>query len=154
MPSYHFDVYGQYESNWCHELSIRGIKMADIALLFILSGVLGYIVAVGLSNFFVYKEENYSNTKTGMGKLIMEILLEFALIGILIYASRQLIQAIPSPFDGMKGLCVPKGFNGFIHKKLREWENPYPIAFFIILFQDSLRNKIKLLTKYLGLDHK
>ena len=32
-------------------------------------------------------------------------------------------------------------------KKLREWENPYPIAFFIIFFQDNLRAKISYFTE-------
>ena len=52
MPSFHFDVYGQYNSNWCHELSIRAIKMLDIGSLFIFAGVLGYIIAIGLKKLF------------------------------------------------------------------------------------------------------
>ena len=151
MPSYHFNAYGQYESNWCHEFSIRAIKMLDIGSLFIFAGVLGYFIGVGLSKFFKYDESNYENNFKGKSKLIMEILLELGIIGIIIYAARQIIQAIPFPFDGWRGLCSPKGFNGYIHRKLREWENPYPIAFFIILFQDSLKSKISLLTKYLNL---
>jgi hypothetical protein len=77
-------------------------------------------------------------------KLGIEILLEMALIGILIYATRQIIQAIPFPFEGWMGLNPPEGFIGYKHKKLREWQNPYPVAFFIILFQDGLRAKVNL----------
>jgi hypothetical protein len=53
----------------------------------------------------------------------------------------------PFLFDGNKGWNPPQGFVGFRHKKLREWENPYPIAFFIILFQDSLKAKIAYFTE-------
>lgn len=149
MPSHHFNVYGNYDSNWCHELSIRGIKMLDIACLFILAGVIGYLIAIGLSNIFIYNESDYENTPTGIIKLSIDILLEIGLIGILIYFARQIVQAVPFPFDGWKGFCCPPGFKGYIHHKLREWENPYPIAFFIILFQNSLKSKIALLTRYL-----
>jgi hypothetical protein len=74
-----------------------------------------------------------------------------ALIGMIVYASRQIIQALPFPLDGNKGWNAPEGFVGFRHKKLREWENPYPIAFFIIFFQDSLKAKISYFTEITSL---
>ena len=74
-----------------------------------------------------------------------------AIIGVVIYASRQLVQALPFPLDGNKGWGYPKGFSGFRHKKLREWENPYPIAFFIIFYQDSLKAKITYFTEICNL---
>jgi len=42
------------------------------------------------------------------------------LIGIIIYASKQIIQALPFPFDRNKGWNSPQGFVGYRHKKLRE----------------------------------
>ena len=54
---------------------------------------------------------------------------------------------IPFPLDGWKGINPPPEFKGFIHKQLREFGNPYPLAFFIILFQDQLRNKISYFTE-------
>jgi hypothetical protein len=152
MPSYHFDSYGKYKSNWCQEFSIRTLKMVDIGSIFMSSGVLGYVIALGLNKVLNYHEENYKNNFQGIFKLATEILLELGLIGILLYVTRQFVQTIPFLFDGWKGFCTPKGFKGYNHKKVREWENPYPIAFFVILFQDSLKNKIHLLTRYLKLN--
>ena len=139
--------YGDFKSNWKHEVSIRSIKMIDIGYLFATASVIGYIVARTLSNIFKFDKNNYEKNTKGKIKLATEIILEMALIGIIIYASRQIIQALPFPFDGNKGWNPPQGFVGFRHKKLREWENPYPIAFFIILFQDSLKAKIAYFTE-------
>lgn len=37
--------YGEFESNWKHEVSIRSIKMLDIAYLFACASIVGYISA-------------------------------------------------------------------------------------------------------------
>lgn len=139
--------YGTFESNWKHEVSIRTIKMIDIGYLFMAASVVGYISARILSHIFKFDKSKYEKNTKGKIKLALEILIEMAIIGIVIYASRQLIQALPFAFDGYKGWNPPVGFVGFRHKKLREWENPYPIAFFIILFQDSLKAKIAYFTE-------
>jgi len=139
--------YGTFESNWKHEVSIRTIKMIDIGYLFMAASVVGYISARILSRIFKFDKTKYEKNTKGKIKLALEILIEMAIIGIVIYASRQLIQALPFAFDGYKGWNPPVGFVGFRHKKLREWENPYPIAFFIILFQDSLKAKIAYFTE-------
>jgi len=139
--------YGDFKSNWKHEVSIRSIKMIDIGYLFASASIVGYIIARILSNLFKFDKNNYEKNTKGKIKLATEIILEMALIGIIIYASRQIIQALPFPLDGNKGWNPPAGFVGFRHKKLREWKNPYPIAFFIILFQDSLKAKIAYFTE-------
>ena len=121
--------------------------MVDIGYLFAMSSILGYIVARILSGIFKFNKTNYEKNTKGKFKLFVEIFLEMALIGIIIYACRQIIQALPFPLDGNKGWNSPQGFVGFRHKKLREWENPFPIAFFIILFQDALKSKIAYITE-------
>jgi hypothetical protein len=143
--------YGIFKSNWKHEVSIRSIKILDVGYLFATSSVIGYIVARTLSNIFKFNKKNYEINAHGKTILAVEILLEMALIGMLVYASRQIIQALPFSLDGNKGWNAPEGFVGFRHKKLREWENPYPIAFFIILFQDSLKAKISYFTEITSL---
>ena len=55
---------------------------------------------------------------------------------------RQFIQLLPFAFEGSKGWNPPVGFEGYRHKKLKELSDPFPISFFIILFQDSLKSKI------------
>jgi hypothetical protein len=139
--------YGTFKGNLNHSISIRGVKMLDIGYLFAASSVVGYISARILSRIFKFDKNKYEQTAKGKAKLGMEILIEMAIIGIVIYASRQIIQALPFPLDGWKGWSPPDGFTGFRHKKLREWENPYPIAFFILFFQDNLKAKIAYFTE-------
>jgi hypothetical protein len=139
--------YGTFKSNWKHEVSIRGIKIIDVGFLFASASAFGYISARILSKVFKFNKKHYSKNKVGKFKLAFEILVEMAIIGMTVYATRQIIQAIPFAFDGWKGWSPPKGFLGFRHKKLREWENPYPIAFLILLFQDNLKAKINYFTE-------
>lgn len=142
-----YGKYGDFTTNWKHEVSFRALKMIDIGILFMLASIFGYIVARILSHFIKFDKNNYEKNTNGRNKLILEIILEMALIGIIIYASRQLIQAIPFPFEGSKLWNPPKKWVGYRHKSLSEWGNPYPIAFFIILFQDNLKAKIAYLTE-------
>ncbi len=130
-----------------HELSIRGLKLVDIGYLFMVSSVIGYIFARLLSKIFKFDKSKYKNTKKDKFKLLIDILVEIAIIGIIIYVARQFVQAAPFPFDGWKGIDSPPDFKGYNHKALREYSNPYPIAFFIILFQDNLKAKIIYFTE-------
>lgn len=130
-----------------HELSIRSLKMLDIGYLFMISSVVGYIFARLLSKIFKFDKSKYKNTKKDKFKLFIQILVEFAIIGIIIYIARQLVQTVPFPFDGWKGLDPPSNFIGYKHTSLKEYSNPYPIAFFIILFQDNLKAKILYFTE-------
>lgn len=130
-----------------HELSIRGLKLIDIGYIFMISSVIGYIFGRLLSKIFKFDKTKYKNTKLDKFKLFIDILVEIAIIGIIIYLARQFIQVTPFPFNGWKGLDPPSDFKGYKHSSLKEYSNPYPIAFFIILFQDSLKAKIMYFTE-------
>jgi hypothetical protein len=140
-------------TNILHEISIRSLKMVDIAFLFILSSFIGYIVARIFSRVFVFKKESYIKNEKGEVilkckiKLGMQILLEMGLIGVILYLSRQIMQMVPFPGDGWKGISPPSGFAGYVHKNVREYGNPYPILFFIFIFQDQFRNKVLYFTE-------
>jgi hypothetical protein len=133
--------------NLTHDLSIRGLKLIDIGYLFTASSIVGYASARLLAHTFPFKKEKYKKTKQGKIKLALEILLEMAIIGVVFYLARQIIQALPFPFDGWKGINAPSSFKGYNHKSLKEYGNPFPIAFFIVLYQDNLRAKISYFTE-------
>ena len=145
-----YNKYGDIKTNWQHELSFRSVKMVNIAMLFILASIIGYIISRILSRNFKFDPKNYPNTPAGKRKLALEIVLEMGFIGVILYLARQIIQLVPFPFEGSKLWNPPKNWVGYRQKTLREWENPYPIAFFVILFQDSLRAKIAYFTKLTG----
>jgi hypothetical protein len=142
--------YGIYPYNFIHDLSIRGIKILDISYIFIISALIGYIFARILSNLFPFNQESYTPNFKGKFKLAIEILLEFALIGVLIYIGRNLLEKIPFVFDGAKGINAPKEFKGFQHDKVKEVGDSRIIAFIIIMFQDSLRAKLAYFAKLTG----
>lgn len=125
--------------------------MLDIGYLFACASIVGYISSRILTRIFTFDKTSYDLSSYGKIKLGMEIICEIAIIGVVIYISRQFVQALPFPFDGSKGWGYPKGFSGYRHKKLREWENPYPIAFFILFYQDSLKAKITYFTEICNL---
>jgi hypothetical protein len=139
--------------NWKHEISIRGVKMLDISYLFTISSILGYIIARILSRVFKFDKNKYKKDENGnvlpkyKALLGLEILVEMSIIGIILYIARQFIQISKFPLDGWKGWNAPAGFGGFQHTKLKELQNPFPISFFILFFQDNFKAKIVYFTQ-------
>ena len=133
-----------FQDNWKHEVSIRGVKLLTIGYLFAGASVVGYVIARFLSKIFKFDKRNYEKNFKGKLKLATEIVLEMILIGIIFYLARQITQSLPFPLEGYKGWNPPSDFAGFKQSRLKEWQNPYPLAFFIIFFQDSLKAKIIL----------
>ena len=133
------------------ELSIRGIKVLDIGVMFAIGAVIGYIFGQLLSKLFKFDNTKqsdrakYCNTTKGKIRLITQILLEISIMGIIMYIARQFIQIIPWPFDGYMGINPPEGFTGYDHNKVAEGKNPLSIVFFIIYYNTSLKNKIAYL---------
>ena len=143
-------------SNIPFELSIRAMKMLTIGVYFAFAGVVGYIFAQILSRRFVFDNtqtkytDEYPNTNKGKIELTANILFQLSITGIIAYIARQFIQIIPWPFDGFKGINPPKGFKGFLKDKVAESRSPYPIMFFIMFYNTSLKNKIEHLTALLN----
>ena len=139
-------------SNITFELSIRGMKMLTIGIYFAVASVVGYILGNLLSKQFVFDKTNtedtykYPNTNKGKTELTLYILFHLAITGIFAYIARQFIQLIPFPFDGWRGINPPRGFEGFELKKVAEAKSPYPIMYFMMYCNISLRNKIDHLT--------
>ena len=53
--------YGTFESNWKHDISIRGIKMIDIGYLFAAASIGGYIASRSLSHIFKFDKKHYED---------------------------------------------------------------------------------------------
>jgi len=129
------------------ELSIRGMKILDIATMFTFGSIIGFTFGKMLSSLFIFDKTKYSNTFGGKVKLILQIFLEIAIMGAMMYIARQFIQLIPWPFDGFKGINPPASFKGYDHSRVAEGKNPFPIGFFIVYYNDSLRQKIAYLSE-------
>ena len=142
-------------SNIQFELSIRSMKTLNIATMFTISSFIGFIFGQLLSKMFVFDNKKdsdrlkYSKTGAGKRKLVGQILLEISITGIIMYFARQFLQIVPWPFDGFMGINPPSSFKGYDHDKVAESKNAFPLGFFIMFYNDSLKNKVAYLTELL-----
>ena len=118
---FHFDAYRIY--HWCHELSIRGIKLFDIVFIFILSGVLLYLIGIGFSKIFL----KTAYIKTPMRKTIVHVYLDKTFgYGDYVRGSIYLAQ-----------FCIENGFD-------YEFDlSQHPIGFFMVGTMDRQPSRIE-----------
>ena len=131
-----------FRENWKHEVSIRGVKLIDIALIMASSSILGFLSGRILENHFKFVETNYPDTAYGIFILGIEIAAELGLIGCIVYICRNIMELVPSPFQGYKGWNPPKTFAGYDHFKVKELNSYLPYTIFLISTHTSLQNKI------------
>ena len=117
-----------------HDIVMRSIKIIDIGYITALYFIAGYYAAILLdtvfNKYFGNAETNKTYSKT---KLIVYIIIEIAIIGIISYILRNLIQMIPFPLDH---------YNGFDHMKVKEVSSGTLLTVTMILFQSNVQNKI------------
>ena len=119
------------------EFSIRTIKILDIAYIFSFYAASGFFLIILLEKIFTkYSEEKYK--KYSSAKLLIEICLQFAAIGIIVYIVKNLFELVPFPFDGIYG---------YEHIKVKELTNAMPLIYTILYFQESLKDKLLTLSK-------
>lgn len=119
------------------EFSIRTIKILDIAYIFSFYAAAGFFLSIILEKIFPkYAEQKYK--KYSSAKLLVEICLQFAAIGIIVYIVKNLFELVPFPFDGIYG---------YEHMKVKELTNAMPLIYTILYFQESLKDKLLTLSK-------
>jgi hypothetical protein len=122
---------------------LRTIKIVDIAYIFSFYALSGFFCSLFINKIFpIYKKEKYA--KYSKGKLIAEICLQFATIGVMVYLVKNVFQLIPFPFDGIYG---------YKHSKVKEIESALPLIYTLLYFQDHLKDKLfslaaKFIKKY------
>lgn len=111
---------------------VRIIKIVDIAYIFSFYALAGFFCSLFINKIFpMYTKEKYS--KYSKGKLIVEICLQFATIGVMVYLIKNLFQLVPFPFDGIYG---------YKHSIVKEIESALPLIYTILYFQDHLKDKL------------
>jgi hypothetical protein len=119
------------------EITLRVIKVIDIAYIFSFYAAAGFFLSLLLEKIFPkFNESIYKNKSTG--KIILDICLQFATIGIIVYITKNLFEIVPFPLNGIYG---------FEHKKVKELKDALPLIYTIIYFQYSLRDKLLFLAK-------
>lgn len=118
------------------EIIIRSIKIIDIAYIFSIYAIAGFFLSISLDRIFpLYNESIYKTySKT---KIVLQICLQFAVIGIIVYLTKNLFELIPFPFEGVYG---------YEHKKVKEIDTAIPLTYTILFFQNSLKQKLAYLS--------
>jgi len=119
------------------ELQLRGVKIIDIAYVAAIYLTLGAVLSIIIDRQlgeFNYEEADRKSTV----QLYGEVLLHFAVVGILIYIVINIVEWIPYPLNCMYG---------YDHLKLNELRNVGLFGVIFFLFQNNLKNKLIYLSK-------
>jgi hypothetical protein len=111
--------------------------MADICYLTILSFIIGFILARLIDNIFKKIPKNEQNEKT-LTESIIKVLVLLSVTSIFIYISRNIIELVPSPFQGYYGLN---------HLILKEIKNVPILQFSILYYQTQLHKELSFILK-------
>ena len=122
------------------DIIIRSIKIMDIGYItliyFFLAFVLSIMIDKALGDYISSEQTSKSTFR-----IFIEICIHMWLIGILIYAARNIVELIPSPFDGI---------HGFVHDKVKELHMPQVFTVIILYYQVFLHDKMMLLYQRWG----
>ena len=116
-------------------LPFRLIKIMDIGYITVIYFILGIVCAFVLTNILEVKNTEEHKIKT-IPIQLLEIVGILWLNGIIIYIVRNLVELIPSPFNGIYGL---------VHTKVKELQNATVFVFALLYFQYPLRQRINYL---------
>lgn len=122
-------------SDLTKEIVIRSIKLLDIGYAAAVYFV-GAIICVKLLNWRVMPRDLEDDKRKSTVRLSLEIVLKVWLIGVLAYIVRNLFGLIPWPFQGVYG---------YDHFKVKEVTNSAVFVAFMVVFDASLQNKVKVL---------
>jgi formate hydrogenlyase subunit 3/multisubunit Na+/H+ antiporter MnhD subunit len=117
-------------------------KICDLIFISFLLFFSALIISVTLNNIcnFFYPKKNKS--KKVDVSFISEIIFRITYIIVMCYVFRNLVEMIPSPFDG---------YNGFQHLRVKEISSGTLLTTLAFFFQNNLRNDASILgNDYLG----
>lgn len=121
------------------EIVVRSIKMLDIgwaATVYFAAA----IFFVKLLNWRVVPRDFDEDKKKSTAQLCAEVILKVWFIGVLAYITRNLFELVPWPFQGVYG---------YEHLKVKEVTNSAVFVAFMVVFDASLQNKVKILKERL-----
>jgi hypothetical protein len=114
-------------------LGFRLVKMLDISYITVIYFIIGFVLARLLDTYV-----NTYSEKKEKKKILLQSIFEcigfICLNAILIYICRNVVELIPSPFDGLYGLD---------HSRVKELSGAPTLAFALLFYQTRLQAKLK-----------
>lgn len=118
-----------------HPYLYQFVKMADIGFITILYASIALLLAKILDIFDKPLEREVEEKKQ-TPQIFLEFLFFIFVIGIIAYVAQQIVNRIPSPFEGQYGLE---------HRRIKELGNVGIFIFIFLYFQDHLKEKMQYL---------
>ncbi len=114
------------------ELKVRSVKILDMGYVAIIYFVIGLLLSKASDAVFGKYDAIIEKSKSTI-RLGLEVLLMLWVICIVMYVARNVVELVPSPFDGVFG---------FQHARLKELNGVAILIFTYLFFQDTLRAKM------------
>ena len=118
-------------------ITFRIVKLSDIAYIYGIWGICGFFLAYEIDKLFPKFNQKVYDKKSYF-EILMEIWINLSVLGMISYIARNIIELLPSPFDNVAG---------FRHHRLKELSSAMPFMFFIMMFQEGLKQKISYITQ-------
>lgn len=112
---------------------VFGIKVLDIGYLTALYFALGFAASLALDR--AYGEFDLDRARaTSVPVLALQATGQLWVLGVVVYALRNLVGALPFPLDGVAG---------FDHARVREVQGSAIVVFALLLFQNNMAARLK-----------
>jgi membrane protease YdiL (CAAX protease family) len=118
-----------------HPFLFQIVKMADIGFITILYATIALFLAK-VFDIFDQPLERKAEEKKQTLQIFLEFLLIMFFVGVIAYLAQQLVNCIPSPFEGQYGLE---------HHRIKALGNVGIFIFIFLYFQDHLKQKMQYL---------
>jgi hypothetical protein len=120
------------------DLGLRLAKIADIGYITILHFLSGFSIACILNKYTEPFDEK-KESKKPIYQIIVYVICYLWLTGVIIYILKNIIEHIPSPFNGVSGLR---------HYRVKELSDAPILAFVLLYYQTHLTQRLEYLYKY------
>ena len=127
-----------------NDLLLRSIKILDIGYITVIYFIIGIIISRIFDKYF-----NTHNTKVDDKKTIYKVGIELInmiwIMGIIIYIIRNLVELIPSPFDGIYG---------FNHSLVKELGSASVFTMIVLTYTYHFKSKLDYFNERLNKEFK
>ena len=105
------------------------IRVLDVGFVASLCFLFAFFFSRALDKLFGEPDKSKSR-----GRRLVEVTLQFGIIGVVVYLARSIIKKIPFPLDGVRG---------YDHRALAELRSLPLMVFIFMFFQSNLQKKVK-----------